>query len=200
MIKKYIIENSIFVVLVCFAFLNLFYSVDCFSQTNKIVLIIAHSNFRDEEFTIPKAIFEKNGYLVTVASSSLSESTGMLGLKVKPTILINKITVSKFDAVIFVGGTGSKEYFTNKRALKLAKDAFTQGKIIAAICLAPIILANAGLLTGKNATCNDSKYIQTKGAHYTNKLVEQDGNIITGIGPEASEEFAKTILKLLKTL
>ena len=66
-------------------------------------MIIAHSNFRDEELTIPKAIFEKNGYSVTVASSSLLESTGMMGLKVKPKILLDDINILEYDAVIFVG-------------------------------------------------------------------------------------------------
>jgi protease I len=160
-------------------------------------MIIASSDFRDEEFKVPKDLFEKNGYSIIVASSSLTEATGMLGMKVRPDMTLDKVKVAEFDAVVFVGGSGSTEYFTNKLAHKLATDAFEQGKILAAICLAPIILANAGLLKGKKATCNDPENIIKKGANYTGKSVEQDGKIITGIGPEASKEFAEAILRSL---
>ncbi len=160
-------------------------------------MIIASSNFRDEEFIVPKELFEKNGYSVTVASSSLSEAVGMLGMKVKPDITLDKVKIAEFDAVVFVGGSGSKEYFINNLAQKIALDAFAHGKILAAICLAPIILANAGLLKDKKATCNDPENIINRGASYTGKSVEQDGKIITGIGPEASKEFAETILRSL---
>ncbi len=158
-------------------------------------MIIASSNFRDEEFKVPKDIFEKNGYSVTVASGSLSESVGMLGMKVRPDITLDKVNVDKFDAVVFVGGNGSAEYFTNVLAQKIAKDAFAKDKTLAAICLAPNILANAGLLKCKKATCNDSENLIKQGAYYTGKPVEQDGKIITGIGPDASKEFAETILR-----
>ena len=194
---KCLVQNNLLVFWSCLALSNLIYSADCFPQTHKIVMIIASSNFRDEELSIPKAIFEKNGYTVSIASNSLSECIGMLGLRVKPDIALNKILVTDYDAIVFVGGTGSQEYFTDIVAHKLAKDSFTQGKILAAICLAPIILANAGLLTGKNATCNDPQQIIKKAAHYTGKSVEQDGKIITGNGPESSKVFAETILRLL---
>jgi protease I len=197
--KRQNLKNKMSIILICLAILNLFYSTDCYSKTKKIVMIIASSDFRDEEYKVPKAIFEKDGYSIIVASSSLSESTGMLGMKVKPNITLDKVIVDDYDAVVFVGGRGSEEYFTNTVAHKIAKDAFDKGKVLAAICIAPIILANAGLLKGKKATCNDSENLIKKGAHYTGKSVEQDGKIITGIGPESSKEFAETILRLLNT-
>lgn len=161
-------------------------------------MIIASLNFRDEEFKVPKDIFEKNGYSITVVSGSLSLSVGMLGMKVRPDITLDKVKVDDFDAVVFIGGSGSAEYFTNELAHKIAKDAVAKGKTLGAICLAPVILANAGLLKGKKATCNDPESIIKKGADYTGRSVEQDGKIITGIGPEAAKEFAETILRSCK--
>ena len=61
------------------------------SKGKKAVMIIAQNDFRDEELLKPKEILEKNGAAVTVASSSLKESTGMLGAKVKPDILFTTI-------------------------------------------------------------------------------------------------------------
>jgi protease I len=185
------------IVLSCMTVISLLFSTGCQAKTNKILMIIASSDFRDEEFSVPRAIFEKAGYSVTVACSSLDESKGMLGMKVKPNITLDKVNVEDYDAVVFVGGVGAKEYFTDASAHKIATDALVKGKVVAAICIAPNILANAGLLKGKKATCNDAGNLKAKGAIYTGKPVERDGKIITGSGPTAAKEFAETILGLL---
>jgi len=67
------------------------------------------------------------------------------------------------------------------------------------LCLSPVILANAGILKGKKATCwfSVARMIKKKGAIYTGKKVEIDGLIITGNGPSAAKEFGEKYLKLL---
>jgi len=166
----------------------------------KVVMIIAKNNFRDEELLEPKAILEKNGASVTIASSSLKESTGMLGAKVTPDMIFTDISVDDFDAVIFVGGSGSSEYWENATAHKIAKDANTANKIVGAICIAPVTLAKAGLLKGKKATTYSSTVndIKSQGANYTGAGVEKDGNIITADGPKSAKKFGETIVKALQ--
>ena len=169
------------------------------AKGKKAVMIIAQNNFRDEELLKPKEILEKNGVAVTVASSSLKESTGMLGAKVKPDILFTTIKVSDFDAIVFVGGSGSMEYWDNPTAHKLATEANTAKKIIGAICIAPVTLAKAGLLKGKKATTYSSTIndIKACGAVYTGADVERDGNIVTAGGPVAAQKFGETLVKAL---
>ena len=75
----------------------------------KILAIIASSDFRDEELLVPKGIFEKEGFSVTIASSSLDTSIGMLGAEVKPQLLIEDVSADDYDAIIFVGGGGASE-------------------------------------------------------------------------------------------
>ena len=166
----------------------------------KIVMIIGQRMFQGTEFKEPKDIFEREGAKVIIACSTLSEATGS-GLDglivVKPDILINDIKVNEVDAVVFVGGFGSSEYFDNPVAHNIAKQTLDQGKIIAAICIAPVILANAGLLQGKKATCGQSHDIEIKGAIATRKDVERDGNIITASGQGAAEKFGETIASAL---
>ena len=165
----------------------------------KAVMIIAQSNFRDEELLKPKEVLEKNGVIVTVASSSLKESTGMLGAKVKPNILFTNINVADYDAVIFVGGSGASEYWDNPTAHKIANEANNAKKIVGAICIAPVTLAKAGLLKDKKATTFSSTIndIKSAGAKYTGAEVEIDGNIITASGPAAAQKFGETIVKAL---
>ena len=165
----------------------------------KVVMIIASKNFRDEEYLEPKKILTEAGATVVTASSSLSQATGMLGAKVKPDILISDLNPDDYDAVIFVGGSGSDEYWENSVAHNIARKAIEKNKIVSAICIAPVTLANAGILTGKKVTAFPSVQgqISKSGAKYTGRPVEQDGKIITGSGPEAAHQFGETIKKAL---
>lgn len=165
----------------------------------KAVMVIASNNFRDEELLRPKEVLEKNGVTVTVASSSLKESTGMLGAKVKPDILVTDIHVTNYDTIIFVGGSGANEYWDNPTAHKIANDANNAKKIVGAICIAPVTLAKAGLLKNKKATTYSSTVtdIKSAGANYTGADVERDGNIITASGPAAAQKFGEVIIKAL---
>jgi len=165
----------------------------------KVVMIIAHKNFRDEELNIPKAMMEKAGIKVDVASSSKDTAVGMLGTTVKPDILIEEIDAKDYDAFIFVGGVGASFYWNNKLAHSIAQKALKQGKILCAICIAPITLANAGVLKGKKATVwpGEKEKLIAKGAIYTGNKVEVDGNIITASGPDVAEKFGEKIIQIL---
>lgn len=167
----------------------------------KVLMVIASSQFRDEEYQRPRQILEAAGAKVTVASSRLAEAVGMLGLKVKPEILLQDARMEQYDAVVFVGGMGATEYWENPTAHALAKQAYQSGKLTSAICLAPMTLANAGLLKGKKATIwkDAASDFKTKGVVYTGKPVEQDGRIITGSGPDAAEAFGNALVEALKS-
>ncbi len=166
----------------------------------KVVFIIGHTKFRDEELLEPKKILKENGVNITIASSSLKIAEGMLGIKIQPDILIKDIKVENYDAIIFIGGTGASEYWNNKTAHYIASETLEKNKILAAICIAPITIANAGLLIGKKATVYQSEInkIKDKKAIYTDSKVERDGNIITAQDPSSANEFGKAILSAIK--
>jgi len=166
----------------------------------KVLLIIAPSNFRDEELFDTKAELEKAGAATAIASRQTGTITGMLGGTAKATLSLSSAKASDFDAVVFVGGSGASSYFNDSTAQRIAKDTAAQGKVLAAICIAPSILANAGLLQGKNATAfsSESGNLQSKGANYTGSAVTVDGKIITANGPAAAKQFGKEIVKALQ--
>lgn len=171
-------------------------------MTNKIAMIIASKNFRDEEYKIPKSIFEENNFIVTTASSHTKPSPGMLGAVIIPDILHAELVPKDYDAVVFIGGGGAREYFNDETAHKIAKDTLSAGKILGAICIAPSILANAGLLHGKKATVFNSEEsnLANKGAILKSADVVKDGNIITATGPHSAEEFGEEIIKAIKSM
>ncbi|NOQ33704.1 MAG: hypothetical protein GQ567_05875 [Methanosarcinales archaeon] len=162
-----------------------------------ILMVIAPSDFRDEELFVPKDFFEKNGAEVVIASEKKGTAKGMLGGTVSVDLSVHDVVISDYDAVVFVGGSGVElhKLYENDSYLKLAADADSSGKVIGAICLGPMVPASAGILSGKDATVFESgiSFITGKGANYTGAGVTRDGRIVTGEGPHAAEEFARAV-------
>ena len=166
-------------------------------EGKSVLMIIAPEGFRDEEFFEPKEIFENNKLKVTVASKGVKTATGKLGTEAKIDKDITAVNPRYYDAVVFVGGPGAKVYFEDDIVLDMAKEAYGEGRVLAAICIAPSILANAGILSGKKATCfsSESSNLEAQGAEYTGNPVEVDGKIITANGPSAAKSFGEEIVK-----
>jgi len=166
----------------------------------KVAMIIAAKDFRDEELLKPKEILEAQGVKVVLVSTTKEEVRGMLGTKVKPDLLLSELKVDDYAAIVFVGGVGASQYWDDPLAHKICREALEQGKILGAICIAPVTLANSGVLLGRKATVfpTEAERLKGKGAIYTGAKVEWDGNLITASGPEAAEDFGKALLQALQ--
>jgi protease I len=169
------------------------------SKTKKAVLIVARENYRDEELFETRRVLIEAGVDTVVASSKRGAVKGMLGRLGEATILVSEIVVDDYDAIIFVGGAGAMEYFNSRVAWNIAREAVAKQKVLGAICIAPAVLANAGLLRGVRATSflSERERLQRAGALYTGVPVERDGLIITGNGPMASIQFGRAIADAL---
>lgn len=175
-------------------------------KLKKILMVIAQQDFRDEEYFIPKGLFEAAGFEVRTAGLNRGEAVGVFGSLVKVDLAIEDIEVANFAAVVFVGGGGMEELMDNKQLHKLAQAAVKQGKITAAICIAPAVLAKAGVLSDKKATVwaseNDKsakEILEQEGAHFIDKPVVINDKIITANGPSASRKFAEEIINKIIT-
>jgi len=166
----------------------------------KVLFIIAPADFRDEEYLYPREILEEEGINVSVASKSLDEAYGMLGARVEPDLLLSEVEVDEYDGIVFIGGIGAKLYWNDGEALRICQEAVSEGKILAAICIAPVILAYAGVLEGVKATVwpSEKDRLVKSGAIYTGRKVEVDGKIITANGPNAASDFGNKILEILR--
>jgi len=166
----------------------------------KVLMIIAKNGFRDEELFVPREMLQSNGYEVEIASTSAGRCKGMLGKEVMADISLHDVDVDNYSAVIFVGGIGAKSYWNNLRAREIARLTYRKGKILGAICLAPGILARAGVLKGKKATIwpGAKSELISAGAVYTASGVEKDGKIITADGPGSAWGFGEAILNELR--
>jgi len=166
----------------------------------RVLFIVAPQNFRDEEYQKPRQILEAAGWQVEVASKGVNEAVGMFGAKAKIDKDISQVNIDDYLGVVFVGGTGAAVYFEDQNTLSLAKTAFEKGKVVGAICIAPSILANAGILQGRKATAfsSEQENLTLRGAKYTGEPVTVDGKIVTANGPGAAEEFGKKLADVLR--
>jgi len=169
----------------------------------KALFIIAPENFRDEEFKVPRWKLEDAGIQVTVASTRAGTCRGMLGMKVEPDTTVDNVNVNDYDAVVVSGGTGAKEFlWNNQKVLDIVKEANSQNKVLASICLSGVVLAKAGVLKGKRATVfptgETQRLLEWNGAKYVKDHVVIDGKILTADGPDAADEFADKIIEVMK--
>jgi protease I len=160
-----------------------------------VLFIIAPKDFRDEELYITQAELERSGISTTIASSIKGECIGSKGGIAIATLSLDQINIKDYASIVFIGGMGSRIFFDDLKAFKLAQEMHNAGRPVAAICIAPIILAKAGLLNHKKATVFSSEIetLEALGAYYTGMDVTVDDNIITAYGPQSAIRFAKRI-------
>jgi len=174
-------------------------------EGKKIAMVITFKDFRDEEYFVPKEILEKSGVEIKTASNKTGKAIGTDGGEVGIDLLVSEVNPADFDAVVFIGGPGCLENLDNENSYNLAKEVISKNKVLAAICISPVILAKAGVLYGKKATVWSGpldktaiKILQDKGVIYTPESVVVDGNIVTADGPAVAGKFAEALIKILE--
>ena len=177
-------------------------SFDKILLNKSCLMVIAPENFRDEELFLTKETLESAGINVTVTSVTTGNIKGMLGANVLVNKSISEFNTEDFDCVIIVGGSGAPELLNHQEVLNFVKYSYDSGKLVGAICLGPMILAEAGILTGKEATVFKAsqaiKLFEEKNVVFVDEPVVKSGGIITANGPKAAEDFAKAIIEELK--
>jgi 4-methyl-5(b-hydroxyethyl)-thiazole monophosphate biosynthesis len=123
---------------------------------------------------------------------------GAHGVIVMPDSAMDAITIEDFDAVVLPGGNpGYVNLGKDPRVLEFATKAFETGKIVAAICAAPSVLAKGGILQGKKATIYPGMESFLTGSEPVNERVVVDGTVVTSQGPGTALEFGIKLVELL---
>ena len=168
----------------------------------KVLMVVAQNGFRDEELIIPREMLEKAGHSVKIASVTRAKATGTRGAVVQPDMAAYEANPEFFDCVVIVGGPGSPALAERKEVLRLVEQANGLEKVVAAICLGPLTLAKAGVLSGRGATVFPDRpaiqALRNSGAVYWTKPVVRDGNIVTADGPQNAGAFGDTLLEVLR--
>jgi len=167
-----------------------------------ILMVVASRDFRDEEYSEPRGLFEAAGCTVVTASSVTGPIKGALGSWITVDRALAGCRAVDFDAVVFVGGYGALEYADSNTAHRLCRETLDRRRVLAALCVAPVILARAGVLENRRATCfpDQNDAIESLGAVLTGEAVTVDGRIVTADGPLHAREFAQAVLAALGRL
>lgn len=113
---------------------------------------------------------------------------------------IDTVDLDAYEAIVLPGGMpGTLNLGASEAVVKTIKTYADEGKLVAAICAAPSVLGQNGLLEGKSATCYPGFEEKLLGAKTTLNPVEVDGNIITSRGMGTAIEFALSIISYLET-
>jgi len=119
-------------------------------------------------------------------------------VKVIPDTVIDKVRSDDFDMIVLPGGQpGSDNLNADNRVKELLKSFSQKGKLTGAICAAPFVLANAGVLQGKHATSFPSYKDRLGNVIYEEKTVVEDGNVLTSRGPGTALSFGLAIVARL---
>jgi protease I len=168
----------------------------------RVLIVIAPERFRDEELAEAKHALEAAGHIVTVTSTRPGQASGMLGARIDIAKSVRLLDAADFAALVIAGGAGAPPHLWDNEPLRsLLRAMHAAGKPIGAICLAPPVLARAGVLTGKRATTfpDPRAIIELKrgGAIFVAERVVLDGTIVTGSGPEAAAAFGAALVQLV---
>jgi protease I len=168
----------------------------------KVLMVIPHTQFRDEEFFEPKKILEDEGAKVVVASTSVRTCRGMKGGTVQSDLAIGDAKADEYAGLVLCGGSSVPDFFWNDKKLQeLAVAMSTAGKVIAAICLSTVVLAKAKLLADREATVyflpQALEELKAAGAKYVPETLLIHNNIILAEGPPESQRFGQAIRSAL---
>ncbi|NYT05309.1 MAG: DJ-1/PfpI family protein [Methanomicrobiales archaeon] len=168
----------------------------------KLLIVIAPERFRDEELFTPCEMFEKTDIIYDIASTKTGTCAGMIGGSAEATLAIADARAEEYDGIVVVGGVGSQDFLWDNAGLQeLVRTFFTSGKVVAAICLSPVVLAQAGILHGRQATVFRTpasiRAMKAGGAHLVDMPVVADLDLITANGPQAAGRFAEMIIERL---
>ena len=165
----------------------------------KRIAILVEDLYNEFEFWYPYYRMKEAGAEVAVVGTGAKEYHSKIGLPAPGGTPADKVSSSNFDALIIPGGYGPDRLRRHASVLKLVRDCYAEGKIVAAICHAGWVLVSAGVLQGKTATCFPSikDDVVNAGAKYVDQEVVRDGNLITSRTPDDLPAFCRGIISAL---
>ncbi|GFN35490.1 DJ-1 family glyoxalase III [Tepidimicrobium xylanilyticum] len=165
----------------------------------KILLLLAEGFEEVEALTTVDYLRRMDIVVDTCSIHGEKKVMGAHRIAVEADKTLAEIDSSKdYDGVVLPGGLpGATNLRDDERVIELVQEFNEEGKIVAAICAAPIVLERAGIIKDKKVTSYPGFEEDLKGSQYLEDLVVQDGNIITARGPAVAVYFALSIVENL---
>ena len=166
----------------------------------KRVAILAENLYQEMELWVPYYRLKEEGAEVQVVGTGGAKNyTSKYGYPVNVDIQAEQVTAVEYDAVVIPGGFAPDLMRRSAAMVKLVREAFQQGKVVAAICHAGWMPVSAGILKGKRATSFFSikDDLVNAGATWVDEEVVVDGNLITSRTPGDLPAFCREVVRAL---
>jgi len=164
-----------------------------------MIYLFLADGFEECEALVPADILRRGGISLKMVGVTGEFITGSHGICIKSDCVSEEIILDdNLQGIILPGGMPGTLNLEKSSAVQFAIDFATQnGKLIAAICAAPLILGHKNLLINKTATCFPGYEKELTGANVIKSPAVRDGNIITSCGAGAAFEFGFEVLAYL---
>ena len=161
--------------------------------------ILVEDLYQEMEVWYPAYRLREAGVKTVFIGTGKPEYRSKTGYPVLAEGDINEVRAKDYDAVVIPGGYAPDLLRRHAAVNEFVAEAFNAGKVVAAICHAPWVLASAGVLKGRTATCffaiKDD--VIHAGAKYVDQEVVVDRNLVTSRKPDDLPAFMREVLKLL---
>ena len=165
-----------------------------------MVYILLGTGFEEIEALTPVDLLRRAGVEVRTVGLNGKVVYGGHAIGVECDMVIDELDISDAEMVVLPGGLGGVASIRGcEKALEAVKAVHDDGKFVAAICAGPTVLAELGILTGKNATCYPGQIPNMKDALVVeNAACVTDGKVITGTSAGTAVPFALALIEALK--
>ncbi len=165
----------------------------------KIAIYLANGFEEIEAVNIIDVLRRAELDVTIVSVTENHEVTGSHGIKLIADQLFKEINYDQIDMIILPGGMpGAKNLNEHPGLREQILNFYENNKMLGAICAAPLVFGNLGILKNRKATCYPGFENQLHGAIVTSEFVEVSGNIVTGKGAGVAIDFALKIVEVFK--
>ncbi len=168
--------------------------------TGKHIAYLIEDGYEDLEFWVPRMRLLEEGADVTVVGSGKGDHyTGKHCLEARPDASAAQVSADDFDAIVVPGGWAPDKLRRFPAVTGLVRDIYQQGKIVAAICHAGLVLISAGIVKGHKSTgsLGIKDDLVNAGAEWVDAPAFRDGNLVWGRVVEDIPDFCRELVKAL---
>ncbi len=166
----------------------------------KSALVLLAPGFEEMEAVTMVDVLRRGGIRVRVAGLEAGVVSGSRGVKVEPDLALDDVEDAKeYDAIVLPGGMRGTEALRGDARVRdlLLWYGAQPGRVVAAICAAPLVLDAHGLLEGRRYTCYPGVEGSISGGEHRPDRVVADGDLLTSRGPGTAIDFALALVERL---
>lgn len=174
--------------------------------TDAKILILATHGFEQSELDVPRDQLREKGATVHIASPGGEDIRGWdtddWGRTVAHDVALETVRMADYDALVLPGGQINPDLLRmNADAIRLIRDFVEAGRPVAAVCHAPWLLIEAGVVRGREITCYPSirTDLENAGARVLDREVVVSDGIVTSRDPGDLAAFVAAIVELVES-